>query len=125
MSAKADRPGEDVAGAALTDYGRRYEAALTAARAFIRLRFEEDGCVIDIREVLEHLDEAFGDEAGLMSDVRTVLNLCVDLRADPSIHQVGGGWMEFYWDGPGRRLHGVSRALHARMHGHSAPKELP
>ena len=101
MTAMSDCPGEEEAGAALTDYGRRFQMAFDAAREFIRLRFQEDGCVIGIGEVLEHLDEVFGERAGITSDVRTVLNLCVDLWADPHIDQVPGGWIDFCWNEAG------------------------
>lgn len=101
MSAMSDRPEDEAARVPRTDYGCRFEMAFDAAREFIRLRFQEDGCVIGIGEVLEHLDEVFGEQYGITSDVTTVLNLCVALWADPHIDQVPGGWIDFCWNEKG------------------------
>lgn len=80
---------------------RRWYEVFSSAREFIRLRFREDGCVIGIADVLEHLDERFGEAAGITSDVTTVLGLCVDLWADPHIDQVDDGFIDFCWNEEG------------------------
>jgi hypothetical protein len=102
----------------------RWDAMFNSTREFIRCRYREEGGVVGIGEVLEHLDEVFGKDAELTSDVGTVLDLCVELWADPNIHQVADGWIEFYWDGPGRRLPGGSQGLRARLLRRSDAEEL-
>ncbi len=124
MSDLPDRPGGEGARVPLTDYGRRFEAAASSARAFIRHRYQEDGCVVGIGEVLEHLDEVFGEAAGLTSDVGTVLNLCEELWADPHIDQVPGGWIDFCWNEVGDYpLDGVDgRGLYSRHFDRYGPR---
>jgi len=102
----------------------RWDVTFDAAREFIRRRHQERGCVIGIAEVLEHLDEVFGETAGLTSDVGRVLALCVDLWADPNIHQVADGWIEFWWIDPDRQSHGGSEGLHTRLAGQSDTEEF-
>lgn len=100
MTATTDRPDEEAAGASLTYYTHRFEAAADSARTFIRLRFEDDGCVVGIGELLAHLDVA---GAGVTSDVGTVLNLISELWADPHIVRVLGDSIDFYWNEAGDR----------------------
>lgn len=83
------------------DSGRLWDAAFDAARDFIRRRYDSDGCVVGIGEVLDHLDDRFGKEAGLSSDV------CTDLWDDPHIDQVAEGYIEFCWNEAGHRPSGV------------------
>lgn len=77
---------------------RRDYEVFSAAREFIRL---QNGDVVSIDEVLEHLDERFGVAAALSSDVPTVLGLCVELWEDPHIDQVPGPWIWFSWNEEG------------------------
>lgn len=83
----------------------RWDEAFDTARAFIRHRYEEDGCVVDIGEVLDHFDDRFGagagGGAGIINDVAAVLNLCTGLGADPHIDRVPGRWIEFCWNEAG------------------------
>lgn len=93
----------------------RWDATFDAAREFIRRRYEEDGCVVGIGEVLEHLDERFGDGTGITSDVPTVLNLCAALWEDPHIDQVPGGWIDFCWNEAGDWPREDGQGLVARL----------
>ena len=93
----------------------RWNAAFDAAREFIRGRYEEDGCVVGIGEVLEHLDDRFGEAAGITGDVGLVLNLCVDLWADPHIDQVPGGWIDFCWNKAGDWPREDGKGIFARL----------
>lgn len=116
MTGAADRPGEVDVKADRAECDPRRDAGFDTARRFIRHRYEEDGCVVSIGEVLDHLDERFGG-AGLTGDVAAVLGLCMDLWADPDIHQVPGGWIEFCWNGasPSRLDAQGVEALRARL----------
>ena len=94
---------------------RLWGQAFDTARDFIRLRYESDGCVISLSDVLDHLDECFGAAAGLTSDVPTVLGLCAALWEDPHIRQVADGYFEFCWQGASLRPSEVSGTLHTRL----------
>ena len=120
----SDRPGEEFTRAPLTEYGRRFEAAVSSARAFIRLRYDEDGCVVGVGEVLEHLDEVFGEAAGLTSDVGIVLNLVTALWEDPHVDRVPGDWIDFCWNEAGDWPREDSQGLIARLQGRS-DREAP
>ncbi len=124
MTGPSDQPGELAAGAPSSDYGRRLDMAFDAAREFIRLQFQRDGCVIGIGEVLEHLDERFGRSSGLTTDVDLVLGLSVALWEDPDIHQVADGGIEFWWTGAGDRQQEAVSGLRARLVGGSDSEEL-
>lgn len=100
------------------------DGVFDAARAFIRRRYQEDECVVGIGEVLEHLDEVFGEDAGLTSDVGLVLHLCVELWGDPHIDQVSGGWIDFCWNEEGDWPRERSQGLIARLQGRS-DREAP
>jgi len=117
VSGLGEGPGEVTAGLPRTDFGRRLYMAFGAAREFIRMRFEEDGCVVGIGEVLEHLDDRFGEAAGITGDVWIVLNLCMDLWADPHIDQVPGGWIDFCWNEAGDWPREDGQGLFARLRG--------
>ena len=99
------------------DSERLWDAAFDAAREFIRFRYDTDGCLVGIGEGLDHLDDRFGKDAGLSTDVGTVLSLCTALWEDPHIIQVANGWIEFYWNEQGRprRDGGVVRDLRDRL----------
>ena len=101
MTGVSDRPSEQDAASASTDFDRRLDMAYDVARTFIRSEYDKNGCVIGIWELLEHLDEVFGEQAGITSDVPTVLGLCVDLWEDPHIDQVPDGWIDFCWNEKG------------------------
>lgn len=93
----------------------RWNEAFDAARAFVRLRYEEDGCVVSIGEVLTHLDECFVAADGFTGDVTAVLNLCAALWDDPHIDQVRGGWIEFCWNQAGHWPREDGRGLFALL----------
>ena len=104
------------------DERRGYEV-FSSAREFIRTRFAEDGCVVGIGEVLEHLDDRFGEAAGITGDVGIVLNLCVDLWADPHVDRVPGEWIDFCWNEEGDWPRECSQDLLARLQGRSDREE--
>ena len=106
------------------NHGGRWDVTLAAAREFIRSEFAKHGCVVGIGEVLGHLDELFGEAAGVTSDVTTVLNLCVDLWADAHIDQVPGGGIDFCWNEAGDWLQERCQGLLARLRGESDLKEV-
>lgn len=93
------------------------ESLVDSARAFIRQRYEEDGCVVSISDLLNHFDERFGAAARPTDDVPTVLGLCYELWEDPHIDQVHDGGIDFCWNEEGRRPQEgwLSRALRARL----------
>lgn len=102
----------------------RWDATFDAAREFIRRRYDQDGCVVGIGELLEYLDDRFGEAAGITGDVGLVLNLCVDLWADPHIDQVPGGWIDFCWHEAGDKPREGSQGLLARLLSRSNAEEL-
>ncbi len=116
MTKMSDQPGEESAAESPADYGRRLDMAFEAAREFLRLQFQEDGCVTGIREVLEHLDARFGRSVGMTTDVDLVLGLCATLWEDPHVDQVAEGYIEFCWNEVGHRPGGVGPgSLHALL----------
>jgi hypothetical protein len=72
-----------------------------AAREFIRT--ECDGCPVSIWQLLDELSDKFGDRFPVSPDTCEVLRLIETLWADPEIHQVPDGWIEFGWVGGGVR----------------------
>lgn len=114
MKSLADNPDQNAPGP-LTEYGQRFEAAVSSARAFIHLQHDGGGGVVGIGEVLEHLDEVFGKDIGLTSDVGIVLNLITALWEDPHIDQVPGGWVDFCWNPAGDWPREDGQGLVARL----------
>jgi hypothetical protein len=76
-----------------------HDDLVAAARELIRS--EGDGCVVSIWELLDELSDKFGDRFGVSPDTDDVLRLIETLWADPEIHQVPDGWIEFGWNGGG------------------------
>lgn len=100
-----------------------WEMAFDASREFIRNTYEKEGCVVGIGEVLQHLDEVFGEAAGLTSDVGTVLSLCFELWADPHVRQVAEGGIEFFWTDAGDWPREGFQSLRDRLLGRSDPEQ--
>jgi hypothetical protein len=100
-----------------------WDATFGAAREFIRRRYQEDGCVVGIGEVLEHVDEVFGAQAGLTGDVGIVLNLITALWEDPHVDQVPGDWIAFCWNEAGDWPRDDGHGLVARLRGRSDREE--
>lgn len=107
-----------------SDDEQRWNAIFDAARAFIRDQHAADGCVVGIGEVLEHLDERFGEAAGITSDVTTVLNLCTTLWEDPHIDQVADGFIDFCWNEAGDWQREYPQGLLARLLSRSDAEEV-
>jgi hypothetical protein len=88
---------------------------VAAARELIRS--EGDACVVSISELLEELNDTFGDRLPVSPDMHKLLNLIETLWDDPHIDHPEAGWIEFAWNEKGTdavSTHGVKAALLCR-----------